>query len=85
MVMVFYMNSLMQIVNICLRAVDAENREGETSNTHVLAMAVRMNRIKQRFKSMYQNSVGAKVEKKESFRDTLPPISSGEEYVVDSQ
>jgi len=42
-------------------------------------MAVRMNRIKQRFKSLYQNSVGAKAEKKESFRDTLPPISSGEE------
>lgn len=59
---------------------DVENDEGETSNPHMLAMAVRMNRIKQRFKSLYQNSVGgAKVEKKESFRDTLPPISSEEE------
>jgi hypothetical protein len=72
----------MQLVYICFRtgADEVENREAEaSSNPHVLAMAVRMNRIKQRFKSLYQNSVGAKAEKKESFRDTLPPISSGEE------
>jgi len=47
----------------------------------MFAMAIRMNRIKQRFRSFYNNSVSAgKEDKREGFRDTLPHISSGEEY-----
>ncbi|XP_059486172.1 phospholipase D2 isoform X2 [Neocloeon triangulifer] len=54
-----------------------ESKEGEPAHPHMFAMAVRMNKIKRRFRSFYNNSVTGKVEKRETFRETLP--SSGEE------
>ncbi|XP_065333308.1 phospholipase D1 [Cloeon dipterum] len=60
-------------------AEENERREDESAaHPHMFAMAMRMNRIKRRFRSFYNSSVGAaKVDKRGTFTDTI--ASSGEE------